>query len=583
MLRFLIRSAAALPLLAAMLPAAAQTPDPAYYVYPVGGAVRALSANFGEMRPDHFHSGVDIKTDGVTGKPVLAATDGEVVRILVSPSGYGRALYVAHPNGTTTVYGHLSQFRDDIETYVREERYRQRRNRVDLYPARGRFPVRQGERIALSGNTGQSFGPHLHFEVRDTPTQRTLNTVAAGIIRVPDDIAPLLVRLHYFEVDTLGGLPVAAPRRSFPIRRTSGGDYRLDAPDPLPVGRMGYFVLEATDRKNGVNNTFGLYRVTLEADEEPVFQYRMDGYAFDETRYCNVVACYPLQIASRNEAIRLAVPESNRLDCYPILRNRGLIACSAGERRQLRIVAEDDSGNRSSLTFAVTGSDDQKTFHADADTLARVIDPSKRFADRHNDLCVTIPAGALYEPVRYEMTHHARPAPCDTTLTVLSSVYRVLSRDTPLHEPAEVTVRAFVPRDLQPHATLATINGKGRLSYLGGTYRSGGITLRTRTLGYLLMVADTVSPRLEPRFGDGADLSRARGFSFAIDDNFSGIASVRAEIDGRWAILDRDPIRGTVTHTFDDRDLPTGELHRLRVTAADRCGNTASWEGTFLR
>ena len=149
MLRFLIRSAAALPLLAAMLPAAAQTPDTAYYIYPVGGAVRALSANFGEMRPDHFHSGVDIKTDGVTGKPVLAAADGEVVRILVSPSGYGRALYVAHPNGTTTVYGHLSQFRDDIETYVREERYRQRRNRVDLYPARGRFTVRQGERIAL--------------------------------------------------------------------------------------------------------------------------------------------------------------------------------------------------------------------------------------------------------------------------------------------------------------------------------------------------------------------------------------------------------------------------------------------------
>ena len=400
MLRFLIRSAAALPLLAAMLPAAAQTPDTAYYIYPVGGAVKALSANFGEMRPDHFHSGVDIKTDGVTGKPVLAAADGEVVRILVSPSGYGRALYVAHPNGTTTVYGHLSQFRDDIETYVREERYRQRRNRVDLYPARGRFPVRQGERIALSGNTGQSFGPHLHFEVRDTPTQRTLNTVAAGIIRVPDDIAPLLLRLHYFEVDTLGGLPVAAPGRSFPIRRTSGGDYRLDAPDPLPVGRLGYFVLEATDRKNGVNNTFGLYRVTLEVDGEPVFQYRMDGYAFDETRYCNVVACYPLQIASRNEAIRLAVPESNRLDCYPILRNRGLIACSAGERRQLRIVAEDDSGNRSSLTFAVTGSDDQKASHADADTLVRVIDPSKRFADLHDDLCVTIPAGALYEPVR---------------------------------------------------------------------------------------------------------------------------------------------------------------------------------------
>lgn len=569
-------------LLLAGLHAGAQTPDTAYYAFPVGGVAGVLSANFGEMRPDHFHSGVDIKTDGVTGKPVLAAADGEVVRVLISPSGYGRTLYVAHPNGTTTVYGHLARFREDIETYARAARYRSQRNRVDLFPEAGRFRVQRGERIASSGNTGQSFGPHLHFEVRETATQRTRNPIAGGIVRVEDNLAPTLVRLHYVGVDTLDGLPVEAPRRSFPIR-TSGGGYRLEAPDPLPVGRKGYFMLEATDRKNGVNNTFGLYRVTLEADGEPLFVYRMDGFAFDETRFCNVAACYPLQVASRNEVIRLALAQGNRLGCYPLHRNRGIIACTAGEYRKIRIVAEDDCGNASQLVFGIVGCDDGESFHAAIDSADRIIDPRRVFHDSDTDYSVRIPAGALYEPVRYRFERNARPAPRDTTLHIFTPVYRILSWEVPLHEPAEVTLRAFVPRNLQPHTVVATIDRRGRLRNLGGTYRNGSATVRTRTLGLLLLVADTVPPRLEPRFSDGADLRTARGFTFAVGDNFSGISAVRAEIDGRWTTLDRDPVRGTITHTFDEHDLPDGGQHRLHVTATDGCGNTARWEGTYLR
>lgn len=569
-------------LLITVLHVGAQPLDSAYYAFPVGGVTGVLSANFGEMRPDHFHSGVDIKTDGVTGKPILAAADGDVVRVLISPSGYGRALYVAHPNGTTTVYGHLSRFRDDIETYAREARYGRRRNRVDLYPEAGRFRVRRGERIAWSGNTGQSFGPHLHFEVRETATQRTLNTVAAGIVPVRDDIAPTLVQLHYVEVDTLDGVPVEAPRRSFPIRPSACG-YRLEAPDPLPVGRSGYFMLEATDRKNGVSNTFGLYRVKLEADDQPLFVYQMDGFTFDQTRYCNVAACYPLQVASRNEVIRLTLAQGNRLNCYPIQRDRGLIFCAAGEHRQLRIVAEDDCGNASQLVFGVVGCRDDRMFRAAADSTARYIDPRRPFHDFDTDYAVRIPAGALYQPVPYHFERDARPAPCDTTLNVLTPVYRILSWEVPLHEPAEVTLRAFVPRNLQPHTVLATIDRRGRLRCLGGTYRNGALTRQTRTLGDLLLVADTVPPRLEPLFRDGADLRNARRFKLSVSDNFSGIATIQAEIDGKWTILDRDPIRGTVTHTFDEHDRRDGSLHRLRVTATDGCGNTTRWEGTFLR
>ena len=141
--------------------------NPGDYIYPIRGVAGLYSANFGEMRPNHFNSGIDIKTDGVTGKPVLATADGYISRIAVTPGGYGRAIYITHPNGTTSVYGHLSKFRDDIEKYVHEERYRTRRNSINLYPPADRFPLKQGEQFAWSGNTGSSAGPHLHFEITE--------------------------------------------------------------------------------------------------------------------------------------------------------------------------------------------------------------------------------------------------------------------------------------------------------------------------------------------------------------------------------------------------------------------------------
>ncbi len=252
-------------ILLAVLPAlaaSAQSPVPADYIFPVRNVQGLYSANFGEMRPNHFHSGVDIKTDGVEGKPLVAVADGYVSRIAVSPSGYGRALYIALDNGTTAVYGHISRFRDDLEAFVRGERQRLRRNKVDLWCTAGRFPVRQGDTVAYSGNSGSSFGPHLHYEIRETATQRTLNTVRLGIVRPKDGIPPAIVRVHYFETDTVRGIPVHSERFSCDAVKTGPNTYRLTRPEPLEVGPCGHFVVEATDRRDGVQNTFGLYILT---------------------------------------------------------------------------------------------------------------------------------------------------------------------------------------------------------------------------------------------------------------------------------------------------------------------------------
>ena len=348
-----------------LLAAPAQEPRSERYRFPVRNVAGLYSANFGEMRPNHFHSGVDIKTDGVTGKPVVAAADGYVVRIAVSPGGYGRALYIAHPDGTTTVYGHLERFRTDIESYLRYKRYEQGRSNVDFTCKPSLFPVRAGDTVALSGNSGMSFGPHLHFEVRRSSDQRTLNTLAAKLLPVRDRIAPRIMRLHYVEVDSLGDVPVHSRPRTFDVVRRSEGDYARQT-QPVAVGRRGYFIVECSDRKDEVHNTFGIYRLTEEVDGEVRYEYRMDGFLFGDTRYCNAVSYYPMQLSSRNEVIRLTQPAGCPDRFFTTMKNRALLTTPAGRRQEVRITAEDDCGNRSVLAFTVEGKADERSFRAPA-------------------------------------------------------------------------------------------------------------------------------------------------------------------------------------------------------------------------
>ena len=228
-IHFILTAAAAV---GSVIGSAAQHLDTTYYDFPLRDVAGYYSANFGEMRPNHFHSGTDIKTDGVEGKPVVAAADGYVSRIFFSPWGYGMALYIAHPNGTTTVYGHLSRFRKDIADYVWQQRHSQRKNRVDLYCKAGMFPVKRGEQIALSGNTGSSGGPHLHFEIRDSRTQKTLNVIQQGVLKPKDNIAPLMMKLHYVEVDTVRN---TLPIETLPYQSNLAEDWvysrRYDTPE----------------------------------------------------------------------------------------------------------------------------------------------------------------------------------------------------------------------------------------------------------------------------------------------------------------------------------------------------------------
>lgn len=568
-----------LGLAAALTPAHALQPDPSGYAYPVAGVAGLCSANFGEMRPGHFHGGVDIKTDGAEGKPLIAVADGYIARIVLTTYGYGRAVYLTLDDGTTAVYGHLQRFRSDIEEFVRAERYRGQTNALDRSFGADRWPVKRGEVIGFSGNSGSSMGPHLHFELREAGSGRLRNVVREGIIRPKDDLPPRIVRLHYVEIDTVQGVCMRSAPASYAVVRTAEGRYRLARDGAIPAGRKGYFVAEVTDRRNDVHNTFGIWRVTASADGEPYFEYRMDGFTHDLSRCCDAVSCYPLQISSRNEAIRLAQLAGAPACFYPVMRERGVVRTEEGQRRRIRIEAEDDSGNRSVLPFEIEGR--SETFLPQADTAAVVLRHDRTGTLRiGTELQATVPAGALHEPLFCRPERLSVPR-VDSGLVVLSPAYRIFEATTPLRRPVTVTIRTAVPRALQLRAVAAVRNAKGKLLCAGGTYTDGALTVSTRSTGEIFVVADTLAPAVRPLFTDGANISQARTLRFAASDDFSGIASWELLLDGQWVPCDRFPMRGTLVHTFASPPSATRHTVSLRVT--DGCGNTSRWEGTFYR
>lgn len=562
-------------------PAIGQALDPADYIYPVEDVARLYSANFGEMRPGHFHAGIDIKTDGAEGKPLVAVADGYVSRISIAPGGYGRAIYLTLENGTTAVYGHLQRFRDDIEEYLRTERIRQQRNSLDLTFGPEQWPVKQGERIGRSGNSGSSFGPHLHFEIRDTPTQRVRNVVREGIVRPTDNLPPRIMRIHYVEVDTLQGIPVHGQTASYGVVRDADGRYRLTREEPVEVGPRGYFIAEVTDRRNGVNNTFGVWRVTASLDGEPYFEYRMDGFTFDLSRCCDAVSCYPMQCRSRNEVIRLAQLEGAP-DCfYTVMRERGIVRVAEGTTHRIRIEAEDDCGNRSQLEFTIRGT--APTLHPEevVDSLGIPLRADRMSVLRYGTEAVArIPAGALHESL---FTHPERTHVAEKVHGVVffSPAYRFLSPDTPLRQAAVVSIEARVPREHQLRATLAVRSRGGAWAPAGGTYSNGVVNAVTRSTGDLAVVADTLPPTIRPLFTEGADLSNASSVRFRVGDNFSGINTWSMTIDGEWVPSERYPMRGTLVHEFDTP--PQHRRHEIRLSVRDAAGNVARYEGTFVR
>ncbi|MCD8187006.1 MAG: M23 family metallopeptidase, partial [Rikenellaceae bacterium] len=370
-------------------------PKASDYIYPVDIPV-ILSGNVGEIRPNHFHSGIDIKTQGVIGKNILAVADGYISRIGVSPTGYGKVLYVNHSNGTTSVYGHLESFNERIGEYVREEQYRRKSFAVDLYPATGRLPVRQGEILALSGNSGSSGGPHLHFEIRDSATQDPLNILGRGLMPgIPDDIPPQFFNLWVIHVDTVKDTPVHVIQDWYAVVK-SGSEYQVEGDRTVRFASPGYFAVEVIDTKNGAANLLGLYTLEQLVDGQRNFGLSTDRFSFQTTRHINTMVHYGLNRRQRYEVYRTYVSPQNGLPVYRGVVDRGIVRLNDSLPHEGKILATDDNGNTAILRFTFAEGPKKG---ADLEETGRMhpVSWDRKYEYKAESLSVIIPAHALYE------------------------------------------------------------------------------------------------------------------------------------------------------------------------------------------
>lgn len=552
----------------------AQNSNQDYFRSPLNIPI-VLAGNFGELRPSHFHSGIDIKTAGHTGLPVFAAAQGDISRIHVSPFGFGLALYIDHPNGMTTVYGHLSKFRKDIQEYVRKNQYKRESFTVDLTVPKGTFMVEKGEQIAWSGNSGGSGGPHLHFEIRDTKSEHPLNPLRFKF-KIPDDIKPKILSVMVYPLSDDANV-YGKPTKHLIEAVFYDGAYHLKGNPTIPVyGDVG-FGIQTVDYLNGSWSKCGVYEIKLAVDEKPIYTFLMNELSFNETRYVNSHMDYSYYRDHYKKIQKSWVEPGNKLNNYPELVNRGIVNLSDGKGHEINYEVDDAYGNKSTLAFNVVS---KKVDVPRQEGTGRWIQ-----YDQESDF-ITQGLEAYFKPGTFYSSFHLDFKVLPENNFYYSPLYHLQDDDTPVQQAYLLKIKANkVPMELWNKALIATVNEKnGRKWAIGGRYVNGWVTAQVRQMGTFTITFDTIPPTIQPlSISRHSRLTNPNSIRFRIKDDFSGIDSYRGEIDGHWVLFEYDAKNNQINYNFDKKRLQLGKNHELALTVTDNKGNKSEYKASFYR
>lgn len=528
-----------------------------------------LAGNFGELRPNHYHMGLDIKTNTHENLPVHAAADGYISRIKIEPYGFGRAIYITHPNGFTTVYAHLNSFNPALEKWVKDQQYAQQSWRVFLELTPDLFPVKKGDFLANSGNTGGSQAPHLHFEIRRTAADVNVNPFLFGF-QIPDNVPPRLQRLAIY--DRTRSVYEQSPRL-FPVKAHSGTTY-MTTPQVITVSSpLISFAIGAYDTQSGSANHNGIFESTLTVDEQPVVAFRMDNISYNDTRDLNAHIDYKTKAQGGPFLQHLSELPGYTNAIYKHKSGNGAIDVSDGAVHKIAILVKDASGNTSTLQCKV-----------------RYIKGSPPPAPAGKEFYPMMMDGLenpecefyLGERCLYDSVHIRYIKSANSNDQVLSSIHTIGAAYIPIRD--SVLVR------IQPIRTLTDAE-KSRtvMQWFAGTKREvqkvqwqgNWASGRFRDLGSFQLVLDIEPPVVTPvGFTNGADLSKATRLVFTVKDNLEEIKNVRAELDGKWLRFSND--KGvTFIYQFDEKCM-AGE-HELKIHAEDEAGNVTEKTYNFTR
>lgn len=527
-----------------------------------------LAGNFGELRANHFHGGLDIKTQGVEGKPIYAIEEGYVSRVSIAPNGYGNALYVTHPNGYTSVYGHLSGFAPVIARYVMDQHYEQERFDLELTFESSQFPVKRGELIAYSGNTGSSMGPHLHMEIRQTDTNEPTNPLPYYLQKIKDTMPPRATALICYPQEGRGVVNGSTQPQKAAISKVAGGRTQLSK--SLTAWGEVTLGLKANDYMDGTNNSYGVYSVTLLVDGVEVFQSTVDRFFFDENRMINGWTDYEEQKRGGGWFMKSSTMEGNRLRMLKADAHRGVITISEERPYHCQYLLKDAHGNSSKYEFTITGKRQQ--IPAEQTNYTQLLRWNETQTIREPGMELVIPKGMLYESVKTQRRVYADSSDIAWT-------YRVHNKLVPLHTycPLSIGLRRMPVADSTKYY-IAQVVGAQRY-YVGGTYEHGWLTGSVRELGTYTVAIDTIPPKAEPV---GRNLwERNKEIVYRLSDGETGIQSFRGTIDGHYAFFTYNSMRRRLACRMEEARIEKGKRHQLVLEVTDHCGNVTTVKDSF--
>jgi len=535
-----------------------------------------LSGSFGELRNDHFHSGIDIKTQGVRGFPIFSVADGFVTRIVVSPSGFGNALYINHPNGTSTVYGHLDSFRDDISKYVKENQYRLKSFKVDLQILPGKFPLKKDEIIAKSGNSGSSGGPHLHFEIRNTNSEKPLNPLKYNF-DIVDNIPPKIFSLMIVPLSDTSHVKHDVRKKRFQLVFYERKYHIKDNPIIPVYGKIG-FAIETNDYFNDSWNKCGIYSYQLTVDDELYFSNQLDQFSFSESRYINSHIDYETYIELKRRFQKTWIDPGNKLSTYNYLKENGIFEANNKRVHQVRIQLKDTYGNTSELEFRVEGKPSPLT-KASKNFVKEFNYEKTNFFETSN-IKLEIPKGALYNNLKFD--YKTLP----TKLGYYSEIHEIHKNTVPLHKSVIIKIRAKeLLQNLKEKALLVKIDKKtGNYRAAGGSFENGWLKSTIRSFGNYAVVVDTIPPIIKPlSITTNNTLTEKNKIRFKISDDLAGIEKIEGLLDGKWALFEYDAKNNMITHNFDKERFEFNKTHQLILTVSDYKENKTTYEAIFWK
>ncbi len=525
-----------------------------------------LSGTFAELRSNHFHSGLDIKTQGRVGLKIKASAKGYVSRIKVSHYGYGKALYITHPNGYTTVYAHLQKFSPEIEAYVKSRQYQKESYEIELFPNKNTLAIEKNSLIAYSGNTGGSGGPHLHFEIRDN-LERPINPMYFGF-DIKDTTRPLIRSIYAYPLSEDASINHSNKKQKLKLIPLKNGNYIIK--DVQAHGKIG-FGINTVDRLDYAANKNGVSKIQTFLNGTTNFEIDFKRFAFSETKHINKLIDYK-HYKTKRERLQKLFKDNNPLSLYKNTINNGFLYIEDNTDVQYKIRVSDFKNNETWITITIQGKQDKSIA-----PIKKTTTPYYIVANQNKTLGDTNASVNFYKNTFYEDLYLNFDARNDT-LFVHDDIVPLKKKFT-----LNFNIDKYNNTDKNKLYIARLVGSKKAPYYVSTKRKEHVLTASTKILGTHALAMDNFNPTIKAlNFKNGQWLSKYRFLKIKISDKGSGISNYRATVNGKWILMEYDYKKAMLTHDFNDAKI-TDTKNIIKVIVTDNVGNSSTFESVFYR